>query len=33
VAEASAIDVLVTDAAPELTAPYASLGLEVVRAR
>jgi DeoR/GlpR family transcriptional regulator of sugar metabolism len=33
VAEATDIDVLVTDAPSEVTAPYASLGIEVVRAR
>jgi DeoR/GlpR family transcriptional regulator of sugar metabolism len=33
VARTDEIDVLVTDAPPEVTAPYASLGLEVVRAR
>jgi DeoR/GlpR family transcriptional regulator of sugar metabolism len=32
VASTDAIDVLVTDATPEITAPYAALGLEVVRA-
>jgi DeoR/GlpR family transcriptional regulator of sugar metabolism len=33
VAHTDEIDVLVTDAPPEVTAPYAALGLEVVRAR
>jgi DeoR/GlpR family transcriptional regulator of sugar metabolism len=33
VARTDEIDVLVTDAAPEVTAPYTSLGLEVVRAQ
>jgi DeoR/GlpR family transcriptional regulator of sugar metabolism len=33
VARTDEIDVLVTDAAPEVTAPYSALGLEVVRAQ
>jgi DeoR/GlpR family transcriptional regulator of sugar metabolism len=33
VARTDEIDVLVTDAGPEVTAPYSALGLEVVRAR
>jgi DeoR/GlpR family transcriptional regulator of sugar metabolism len=33
VARTDEIDVLVTDAPPQVTAPYTSLGLEVVRAR
>src|SRR4051812_11914220 len=33
VARTDEIDVLVTDAAPDVTAPYAALGLQVIRAR
>jgi DeoR/GlpR family transcriptional regulator of sugar metabolism len=33
VAEAGDIDFLVTDAPPDVTAPYVALGLDVVRAR